>query len=165
MLSTSQKSLLPGMLSSAHPFWSGSGLLRAFSSCRIRAARRIPTEEELSTMNPFRRWYYRKMDDPVYRRQRWDENVLRNAKNLANLKLTGGLAQHRERQSALEKARYQQNPDYKFTKLMKGWLFRLPVNAWRAFQWKTHLPMIYPERVRKTCSTCLSHHAHGARLW
>lgn len=165
MFSISQKGLLPGILSSAHHFWSGCGLSRAFSSCQTRAARRIPTEEELSTMSARLRWYYRKIEDPVYRRQSWDAKAAHHARYLAEAKLTGEYARMREMEDERKRARYQQEPEHRFAKIMNAWLFRLSAESRKAHEWKTHMPMIYPEKIRKTCSTCLSHHAHGARLW
>lgn len=33
------------------------------------------------------------------------------------------------------------------------------------FQWKSHVPIVYDERIRKTCTSCGRSHGAGARLW
>lgn len=165
MLSTSQKGLLPGIFNSAHHLWSGCGLSRAFSSCQIRAARRIPTEEELSTMSPSLKWYYKKMADPVWRRNRTDDYRPRREAYFDRIRRTGRYEHHRVKQSVRERARYHQQPIHRFAKNMANWLLRLSVNPQQAFEWKTHSPMIYPEAARKTCSVCLSSYVRGSRIW
>lgn len=105
------------------------------------------------------------MEDPVYRRQSNDVAAVRHARYLAEAKLNGQFARIREAQAASKKARYQEDPEYRFSRTMNSWLFYQSAESRKALEWKTHLPMIYPEKIRKTCSTCLSYHAHGARLW
>ena len=165
MSPTSQKGLLQGIFNSAHHLWSGHGLPRAFSSCGIRAARRTPTEEELSTMSAYQRWYYKKADDPIWWRRYLDSKKPWAKKYQENMKRTGRYAQLKENELANKRVRYHQKLEHRFTKCMNSWLFRLSVNVQEAFEWKTHLPVVYPERVRTTCSTCHAHHVHGARLW
>jgi len=165
MSPTFQKGLLQGIFNSAHHLWSGHGLPRAFSSCEIRAARRTPTEEELSTMSAFQQYYYKNVVDPVWRRKLLDNNIPRNEKYIDKMRRTGRYAQILENQAAYRKVRYRQQFGFKLARNMSSWLFRLSVNIQEAFEWKTYLPVIYPERFRTTCSTCHAYHAHGARLW
>jgi len=165
MSPTFQKGLLQGIFNSAHHLWSGHGLPRAFSSCGIRAARRTPTEEELSTMSAYQRWYYKKADDPVWRRKRLDNNIPRTEKYFDKMRRTGRYTDYRKQQTVLENARYHQKPVYRFAQNMAKWLLRLSVNSREAFVWKTHSPMTYPEAVRKICSICLSYPARGSRIW
>jgi hypothetical protein len=157
MLSISQKGLFSGTFKLVHQFWSGCGSSRPFSSCQIRAARRVPTEEELSTMSPKSRQYYKQMEDPLFRRQRSDKRMSRSLEYFDNLRQKGEYASYLEKRNASLKARYHNQPGFKFSNCMLKWLLRLTGNPREAFEWKTHLPMIYQERVRKTCSTCLSH--------
>ncbi|KAH0294737.1 hypothetical protein KCU62_g449, partial [Aureobasidium sp. EXF-3399] len=89
-------------------------------------------------MSAYQRWYYKKRDDPIWWREYLDSKRPRTKEYLDNMKRTGRYAQLKETGLA---------------------------NKREAFEWKTHLPVVYPERVRKTCSTCHAYHAHGARLW
>jgi hypothetical protein len=159
-----QKGLRSGNFNLIHQIWSTCGLSRSFSFCQIRAARRIPTEEELATMSPSLQWYYRQMADPVLRRKLSDRCLPNHYKYYAKIKQTGEYERHLERKRTKDKVRYA-DLGYRFAHHMFKWLRRLSVDARESFIWKTHRPMVYPERVRKTCSTCLSSYTHGTRVW
>ena len=167
MLSTLRKGLLSGTFNSTHRFFpeSGHGLSRSFSSCQIRAARRTPTEEELLTMSPSLRWYYRKMEDPVFRRQSSDRTTPRTNDRFSQMKRQGTYELYRKSRQAYFLDRWHNQPNIRFGHNMSKWLLRLSVDPRKAFDWKTHLPVVYLERVRKTCSICLSSYKIGARVW
>jgi hypothetical protein len=63
----------------------------------------------------------------------------------------------RERQRRATDNNYAQRSD------MRIWLLRCSQPD--AFSWKTHVPMIYPNKVVKTCSACGKTRFAGARLW
>jgi hypothetical protein len=62
-----------------------------------------------------------------------------------------------ERQRRATDNNYAQRSD------MRIWLLRCSQPD--AFSWKTHVPMIYPQKVVKTCSACGKTRFAGARLW
>ena len=47
---------------------------------------------------------------------------------------------------------------------MAQWLLRRCPDR-NLFQWKSHVPIVYGERVRKTCTSCGRSYRAGARLW
>lgn len=165
MLKVSYKGLSSGFLGLAGIGMSRCGMFRSFSSCFARAARRSPTEIELSKMSARRRWYYRKMEDPAFREQ---ESASRRLKVLENHTKMLALPESPERAQYLATRRvtYRRfHHKMRESRSMREWLHRLPDDQREAFDWKTHRPMMYPERVQKTCSTCLASYMHGSRLW
>jgi hypothetical protein len=112
-----QKGLRPGNFSFTHRVLSRCGLSRSFSSCQIRAARRIRTEEELALMLSYTRWYYRQMDDPVLRRKLPDGR-LRNIKRFhAALRQKGGYEGYLEKKRAIEEV-YRVDLQFRFARHM-----------------------------------------------
>jgi hypothetical protein len=64
---------------------------------------------------------------------------------------------------AQEQQRRAADLNYARRQDMRVWLLRC--SQPRAFSWKTHVPIIYPRRVVKTCSACGKARAAGAALW
>lgn len=165
MLCSPSKSLSSSFLGLAGNGLSRCGIFRSFSSCFTHAARWSPTDEELSTMSPSRRWYYRKMEDPAYRDQECARNRPKTAIYRAKMRAS---TESPEYAHFLAVRRASSRKHYKETSessSMARWLRSLSVDQREAFNWKTHLPVVYPERVRKSCSTCLASYMHGAKLW
>jgi hypothetical protein len=158
-----QKGLRSGNFDLIHQNWSTCVLSRSFSFCQIRAARRIPTEEELATMSTGKRWYYKQMADPVLRRKLSDRSLPNHYRYFAALKRKGAHEGLLERKKANEKAQ-RADPKIQFARHMSEWLRRTS-DVREAFDWKTHKSMVYPERIRKTCSSCLASFLHGAKVW
>lgn len=142
--------------------WSRCGMFRPFSSCSTHAARRIPTDEELSTMSRTQRWYYRNMEDPAFRERRSVPRTLKRAEYHARMLESPERAHYVEARRA---ACRRSGEKYRDSRGMSQWLRRLSADDLKAFDWKTHLPVLYPEKVQKTCSTCLSSYRHGSKLW
>jgi hypothetical protein len=103
------------------------------------------------------------MDDPVLRRQLSDGRMRNTARYYAALMQKGGHEAYIEKKRDIREV-YRVDPNVQFARNMRQWLLRTSYVR-EAFNWKTHLPMVYPERVRKTCNTCLSFFHPGARLW
>lgn len=70
---------------------------------------------------------------------------------------------YRKNTVAQEQQRRAADPNYARRQDMRVWLLRC--SQPRAFSWKTHVPIIYPHRVIKTCSACGKARAAGAALW
>lgn len=141
------------------------GLFRPFSSCCPLAARRIPTDEELSTMTHQLRWYYKKMADPAFREQ---ESATRRPKSSEYHAQMLALPEspERARYLAAKRASCRRSHEKNRESLsISKWIYRLSYDQRGAFDWKTHRPVVYSERVHKTCSTCLSSYMHGSKLW
>ena len=69
----------------------------------------------------------------------------------------------RRKESDRERARRKMDPVYARRIAMRDWVVRLCPDV-SAFTWKTHFPIIYSERVTKTCSACGSTRLQGSKL-
>lgn len=69
----------------------------------------------------------------------------------------------RKKQVNIEQQRRAKDDNYARRADMRIWLLRC--SQPQAFSWKTHVPMIYPRKVVKTCSACGKIRHAGARLW
>jgi hypothetical protein len=69
----------------------------------------------------------------------------------------------RKKQVNIEQQRRAKDNNYARRADMRIWLLRC--SQPQAFSWKTHVPIIYPHKVVKTCSACGKIRFAGARLW
>jgi hypothetical protein len=69
----------------------------------------------------------------------------------------------RKKQVDIEQQRRAIDNNYARRADMRIWLLRC--SQPQAFSWKTHVPIIYPRKVVKTCSACGKIRHAGARLW
>jgi hypothetical protein len=69
----------------------------------------------------------------------------------------------RKKQVNIEQQRRAKDNNYARRADMRIWLLRC--SQPQAFAWKTHVPIIYPHKVVKTCNTCGKIRHAGARLW
>lgn len=165
MLTLTYKSLSSNLLGLAGNGLSTCGSWRSFSSSWRWSARRTPTEAEVSNMSYRMRWHYRKMEDPAFREKRAARSRPQSAELHATM-LALPESPERARYLAVRRAGYRRS--YEKRRDIAGiskWLLRISDDRREAFDWKTHRPVVYSERVHKTCSTCLSSYMHGSKLW
>lgn len=48
---------------------------------------------------------------------------------------------------------------------MRRWLERRTQTELNRFTWKTHVPVVFAEAVRKTCASCEASHRRGLTVW
>lgn len=48
---------------------------------------------------------------------------------------------------------------------LSRWLRRRTSTELKQFVWKTHVPVVLPQAVRKTCASCGASHRSGSKVW
>lgn len=51
------------------------------------------------------------------------------------------------------------------SQLLSQWLRRRTSTELEQFVWKTHVPVVLPQAVRKTCASCGASHRSGSKVW
>lgn len=141
---------------------SGYSLMRLFSSSQAWSKFwRHPTEAELLKMSPDLQRYYKTREDPESRRRR---------------NMHQKLVDERRRQRRQDDPDYDlkvlsawrnksRNEEYGIRKSFRGWLIRTPESQREAYAWKTHLPIVFPEKQRFTCTVCADYPAKSTVWW
>jgi hypothetical protein len=141
-------------------------LIRSFASSQTRSKfrRPEPTEAELLEMSKQLRHYYLTRHDPTAHRRRVEIQRVLDMKLKQRRKDDPKFQQQeRARWRAADRIRRagegQRNRDS-----FGSWLRSIPEWQRNAYDWKTHVPVVFPEAQRITCNVCPGS-PHKAKLW
>lgn len=141
-------------------------LTRLFTSSQTRSKfrRPEPTEVELLEMSHQLRHYYLTRHDPVAHRKRVETQRLLDM-NLKQRRKDDPKFQQQERARwrAADHIRRMHNGS-RIRDAFRAWLRSIPEWQRNAYDWKTHLPIVFSEAQRMTCNVC-SGSPHKAKLW
>ena len=162
--------LLRNALSAAFPLSkvnrqvvSDFGFLRLFTSSQTRSKflRPQPTDDELAQMSRTLMYYYRTRNDPVSHQKRIERVRVFRAKSMQTD------PEYRQKEAARQRRYREAHPTsatVREIKCLDKWLRRIPASQRKAYAWRTHLPIMFPESRRLKCSVC-SDNAKKSRLW
>jgi hypothetical protein len=141
-------------------------LTHLFTSSQTRCKFRRPdhTDAELLEMSPPLRHHYLTRHDPVARLKRIEAQRPINAKLKQRRKDD---PKYQQQETARWRAAHQarrSNEGSRTRDLFGAWLEGIPERQRKAYDWKTHVPVVFPEGQRMTCSVC-SESRYKAKLW